>query len=102
MRDFANFSCLNCRYGGAKYHDDSETHTDGEYARLLCTKFVSIVRLDLQFVCAEWVHEETSQTIEDIRDKFSWNLPQDVIDKIESNDTMWSVEDIKELLDESK
>ena len=102
LRDFANASCLNCHYGGTKYTDDSEEHTNSEYAHVFCTQHISMVRLDFMTVCAEWKHEDTGVSIEDIGDEKLWKLSDNVIDKLDVDDKRWSIDEIRELVKEDE
>ena len=96
LRDYANFSCLNCKYSNHNL-DVNEEHTDHEYVTVFCKDAMAMVRMDFQFVCGRWVHQDNGKTVEDIKDCFSWNLPQEVIDIIEneSDGKYWSIEDIE-------
>lgn len=101
LRDYGNATCLNCHYGGATYTDDSETHTDSEYAHLFCIESISMVRLDLMMVCAKWRHQDTGKSIEDIQEEQFWNLPSQVIDRLDEDDKKWTINEIKELINET-
>lgn len=99
LRDYANASCLNCAYGGADYKDDSETHSDSEYAHLFCRESICMVRLDLMTLCAKWRHQDTGLVIEDIQEENMWKLPDKVIDALDEDDKRWSIEEVRELID---
>lgn len=101
LRDYGNCTCLNCHYGGATYTDDSETHTDSEYAHLFCIESISMVRLDLMMVCAKWRHQDTGKSIEDIMEEEFWNLPSQVIDRLDEDDKKWTIDEIRSLINET-
>lgn len=100
LRDFGNCTCLNCHYGGTSYTDDTEEHTDSEYAHLFCTESITMVRLDLMMVCANWKHEETGIGIEDIGENNMWKLTDEEIDILDESDKKWSIEEIRELVND--
>lgn len=98
LRDYASASCLNCAYGGTQYTDDSETHTDTEYAHLFCRESICMVRLDLMTLCAKWRHQDTGLVIEDIEEENMWKLSDKVIDALDEDDKRWSIEEVRELI----
>lgn len=100
LRDYGNCNCLNCYYGGAVYTDDSETHTDTEYAHLFCRESISMVRLDFMIVCAKWRHQDTGKSIEEVKEDDMWLLSSEVIDILDKDNREWSIEDIKRLVNE--
>lgn len=100
MKNYGNFTCLNCKSSSHNLDMDVE-HKDSEYAMLFCSKTVSMVRLDFQFCCAEWEHKESGESIQDLIDKgcrHTWNLSDEVIDKIEDGN-LWSYEEIVEVVE---
>lgn len=100
LRDFATASCLNCYYGGAIYSDDTETHTDTEYANLFCKESLAMIRLDLMMLCGKWVDEDTGDTLEDVAEEDMWKLSDNVIDILDKDDKRWTVEEVRELINE--
>lgn len=99
LLNHANFSCLNCKYGGHNL-DLSVDHTDSEYVHLFCTEAIAMVRLDYSFVCSKWVHEDNDKTALGTVDCYSWDLPDEVIEIIEKNDKKWSIDELEELIHE--
>ena len=98
LRDFGNCTCLNCHYGGAEYTDDSETHTDSEYAHLFCRESISMVRLDMMIVCANWRHKDTGKSIEEFSEENMWKLDEKAIDVLDDDDREWTIEEIRSIL----
>ncbi len=99
LKKYGNFSCLNCKYSNHNLDTDKE-HSDSEYVHLFCTDALAMVRLDWSFVCSNWVHEDTGATAEDVKECYSWNLPDEVIDIIENSEKRWSIDEIEELINE--
>ena len=99
LLNHANFSCLNCKYGGHNL-DLSVDHTDSEYVHLFCKDAIAMVRLDYSFVCSKWVHEDNDKTALDTVDCYSWDLPDEVIEIIEKNDKKWGIDELEELIHE--
>lgn len=101
LKNYGNFTCLNCKSSSHNLDVEIE-HSDSEYAMLFCSKTISMVRLDFQFCCREWEHEKTGETLKDLLEKgcdYSWDLSDEVIDKIEDGN-LWSFEEIEEVVKE--
>ena len=99
LLNYGNFSCLNCKYGGHNLDLDVE-HSDVEYTHHFCSKTISMVRFDFQFVCGQWVSDKDGSMITDYdMDDCAFDLADEVIKEI-SNGEKWSFEEIKELVNE--
>lgn len=95
LKNYGNFTCLNCEHSSHNLDTDSE-HTDSEYIHLFCMEWVSMVRLDFQFCCSKWKHEENGKVLEDYgEDCYLWSISEDIIDSLE-NGKKWSIEEIEE------
>ena len=82
LKEYGSFTCLQCK--GCNHNlDMSVEHSDSEYARFFCTKTISMVRLDFQFVCPEWENENGDK----------------ITDEDEKNGE-WSIDEIRELVNE--
>ena len=97
MKEYGNFTCLNCDYGGHSNLDTESEHSDGYYARLFCSNWMSMVRLDYQFICEKW--KKGDDTLDGKMECDTWNIPSKVADIIDSSDKKWTFEEIKELVD---
>lgn len=98
LRDYCNCSCLNCIYGGTKYTDDSETHSNIDYIHIFCMESLLMMRLDVRFVCAKWRHQNTGKCLEDYNNEDMWNLTDEVIDILDKDYREWSIDEVKELI----
>lgn len=100
LKEYGSFTCLQCK--GCNHNlDMSVEHSDGEYARFFCTKTISMVRLDFQFVCPEWENENGDTLVEEDMTKCAFNIPMGVIDILEDESNgEWSFEEIQRLINE--
>ena len=96
LKDYCNFSCLNCYYSGAGV-DLSKEHTDSEYAYLFCMESISMVRLDLMSLCAKWVDEDTGKSLEEYGDAPLFKLSDDVINKLNETNKKWTIDELRAL-----
>ena len=103
LKKYGNFTCLNCKHSSHNLDTDIE-HTDSEYVHLFCTEWISMVRLDFQFVCSKWKHQDTGKELKDLGEHcYSWNLSDSVIDTIEDEKNgKWSIEEIEALINEER
>ena len=103
LMKYGNFTCLNCKHSNHNLDTDLE-HTDSEYVHLFCTEWISMVRLDFQFCCSKWKHQDTGKELKDYGEHcYSWNLSDSVIDTIEDEKNgKWSIEEIEELIYEEE
>ena len=100
LKEYGSFTCLQCR--GSHHNLDLNTeHTDLEYGRFFCSKTVSMVRLDFQFTCHYW-EDENGETIQGHEDDCIFNIPSDLIDKLEVKGKKWTFEEVKELIGDYK
>lgn len=97
LKDYCNFSCLNCYYGGT-HVDLSKEHTDSEYAHVFCRESISMVRLDLMSLCAKWVDEDTGKSLEEFIDAPLFELSDDVINKLDETGKKWTIDELRALL----
>ena len=99
LKEYGSFTCLQCT--GCNHNlDTSVEHSDFEYSHFFCTKQVAIVDFYFQFTCREWENENGDKITDDDMDKCMFNIPLEVIDKLEGK--RWTFEEIKELIDEYK
>ncbi len=101
LKNYGNFTCLNCK-GSSHNLDTDIEHTDSEYARFFCSKTVAMVRLDFQFVCSQWEHKDTNESLKDLADKGceeTWNISDRALEILDQGDRKWSFEEIKELVE---
>ena len=63
-----------------------------------------MVRLDFQFCCSKWKHEESGKSLKDYgEDCYLWNISESVIDTIEDEKNgKWSFDEIEALINEEK
>lgn len=100
LKEYGNFTCLNCKYSTHNL-DTSINHTDMDYASLFCTKTISMVRLDLQFCCDKWEHEQTGDKLKDMdMDCMVWKVPYELLDVFDDKSKEWTIEEINEVCDE--
>ena len=100
MREYGNFTCLNCKFGGTHNLDTESEHSDSYYAQLFCTEWVAMVRLDFQFVCEKWKHQDSGETLEGNLDCDTWNIPSSVAEEIDKDGKKWTFEEIEVLVNE--
>ena len=99
LKEFGSFTCLQC--SGCNHNlDTSVEHTDGEYARFFCTKTIAMVRLDFMFTCPEWENTDGETIGESDMDKCIFNLPVEVIEKLDVDGKKWTIEEVRELVNE--
>lgn len=101
LKDFSNFTCLNCYYGGSDV-DLSEDQDDSNYAFLFCKENFSMVRLDMMSLCGNWKHENTGKSLEEYGDSPLFDLTDEQIDILNNREEKWSIDEIRELCDEQK
>lgn len=103
LRDYGVFTCLNCHFGAKEVYGDDEEHKNSDYAYVFCTNQISMVRLDMMTVCGKWTHKDTGKELEDYDDDISqWNLPDQIIDKLDEVGKEWSIEEVRELVSENE
>lgn len=98
LKEYGSFTCLQC-VGCNHNLDMNIEHSDNEYARFFCTKTISMVRLDFQFVCPEWENKNGETLTDDYMNKCAFNLPNEVIELLE-NDKEWTIEEIRSIVNE--
>lgn len=98
LEEYGSFTCLQC-IGCNHNLDTSNEHSETEYAQFFCTKTISMVRLDFQFVCPEWENEDGVTLTDKDMSKCAFDLPDKVVEIIE-DENEWSFEEIKRLVDE--
>lgn len=97
IRDYSNFSCLNCKYGGANI-DTTQEHPDSTYVYLFCKNAIAMVRLDFITVCNEWTNNQ-DKTLKDYpEDTPLYNLPEDVMEILEKEDDHITIEYVESLI----
>ena len=95
VKDFAKYSCLNCRHCGKHLNLDEE-HSDTAYSNHFCIHWVAMVRWDLQgFVCSHWESSDGDKLPDD---DTLFNLGEHILKKLEKGNRKWSIEEIKELI----
>ena len=94
LKKYGNFTCLNCEHSSHNIDTDAK-HTDSEYVHLFCKEWVSMVRLDFQFVCSRWKHQDDGSALKDYVDCDMWNLSDEVLDVIDDG-KKWSIKEIEE------
>ena len=95
VREFAKYSCLNCKYGSSKKLE-FESDNDIGYCNHFCAYWVAMVRWDLQpFVCKHW---ESNDGVELPEDDELLTLSEHILKKLEKGNRKWSIDDVKELL----
>ena len=100
LKEFGNFTCLNCKHSNHNLDTDVE-HTDMEYASLFCTEHISMVRLDFQFCCDKWEHQDTGEKLTDFDENCRViKLSDEAIDFLDDKSKEWSIEEIREVYDE--
>ena len=72
LKTYCNFSCVNCTYGGGK---------PSQF--IFCLESISMVDLNLMTVCTKWTSDDGKE-LKDFEGSFNWNLPDEIIDKLES------------------
>lgn len=97
VRDYAKYSCLNCKYGSDKDKTKSDApESDVKYSHHFCTYWVAMVRWDLQpFVCKHWKNGDDKVLPED-DDLFL--LDEHILKKLEKGNRKWSIEEIREMV----
>lgn len=103
LKNYGNFTCLNCKHSNHNL-DTNVEHTDSEYVHLFCTEWISMVRLDFQFVCSRWKDRENGKGLKDYGEGCDmWNLSDGVLNIIEDKrNGKWSIEEIEELINEEE
>lgn len=101
IKDYCNFSCLNCYYGGVNV-DLSKDHTDSEYAYLFCRESINMVRLDMMSLCGKWRHEDTGKSLEEYGDTPIFNLTDEQINTLNNRIEKWTISEVKELYDDKE
>ena len=97
LRDYVNYSCLNCQYGGNNLNIDEE-HSDIDYATVFCKFNISMVRFDFQTLCIEWEDNE-GHTLP-VEDGWNYKFSEKVLEVFESDDSKgWTIEDIREVIE---
>lgn len=96
IKEFAKYSCINCKHSSADIIDTSVEHSDGDYARHFCAYHMAMVRWDLQgFLCSHWssIDDESLPN-----DDVLFTIDEHILKKLEKGNRKWSIEEIKELL----
>ena len=100
LKEFGSFTCLQC--SGCNHNlDTSVEHTDGEYARFFCIETISMVRLDYMFTCSYWKGKDGKTIDESDMDKCIFNLSADVLEKLDVEDKKWTIEEIRQLVEDN-
>ena len=97
IKEYANCSCLNCHYSGKK---DANEKTG--YSRVFCMHHIAMVELAFQMCCGEWKHRETGKSLEDYKDSDLWKLSDDVLDALNETEKLWTIDEVRNIVDESK
>lgn len=96
IRDYAKYSCLNCKYCGCDVDVDDESNTDSTYVYHFCAYHMAMVRWDLQsFLCQYWISKDGERLPDD---DTLFDLSEHILKKLEKGDKKWSIEEIRELL----
>ena len=93
MRDYGKFTCLNCDHSGA--------NLDAIEQRIFCSEWIAMVELQFQFVCDKWSQGDEVITDENM-DCPMWDLSEDILKTLEETDKEWTIEEIKELVENEK
>ena len=98
LKDYCNCSCLNCIYCGSNLDLNGE-HKDIEYVSIFCRNTIAMVRLDHLILCVEWTGED-GKTLKDYGDSTMYGLNDVVIDKLNESDKKWTIDEIREVINE--
>lgn len=90
VQEYANASCINCHYTGKPIESDK----DSMYKRVFCTRHISMVEFAFQFLCTEWIHEDTGKSLEDYGDCPVWKIDLEILD----DDGVYSFEEATEVI----
>ena len=95
VKEFAKYSCINCKYSSADKIDTSIEHSDSEYAQHFCIHYVAMVRWDLQgFLCQNWESSD-GETLPNEVELFT--LSEHILKKLEKGNKEWSIEEVRKL-----
>ena len=101
LRDYCNFSCLNCYYGGSDV-DLNKEHTDSEYAHVFCKESISMVRLDLMSLCVNWHDKDTGKSLKEFGDARLFDLTDGQLDALNNRTEKWSIDEVRALINGEK
>ena len=95
IKHYTNASCLTCKYGG----EIDESNDDGDFKRIFCRKYLSMVEFAFQFICAGWESND-GKRIEDFDDDCPlYKLKDGLFDILEDENKTWSFEEVKEVIE---